>query len=54
LWNAVWRRAPRLVGGCRPTELTGLLGPQWRIEHESTVTAWAVTSQVLVARPRDA
>jgi ubiquinone/menaquinone biosynthesis C-methylase UbiE len=51
LWTAVWRRSPSLVGGCRPVDLSGLLDDRWRIDHVGTVTAWAVTSRVVVARP---
>ncbi|MGA7269785.1 MAG: class I SAM-dependent methyltransferase [Acidimicrobiia bacterium] len=51
LWNATWRRSPSLVGGCRPIDLTALLGGRWRMDHVGTVTAWAITSQVVVARP---
>jgi ubiquinone/menaquinone biosynthesis C-methylase UbiE len=51
VWNAVWRRSPSLVGGCRPIDLSRLLDDLWKIEHVGTVTAWAVSSQVVVARP---
>jgi ubiquinone/menaquinone biosynthesis C-methylase UbiE len=51
LWKAVWRRSPSLVGGCRPIDLRGLLDDSWMIDHVGTVTAWAVTSQVVVAHP---
>ncbi|HZD24173.1 MAG TPA: class I SAM-dependent methyltransferase [Acidimicrobiia bacterium] len=51
LWNSVWRRSPSLVGGCRPIDLTGLFHGAWRIDHAATVTAWAITSQIVVARP---
>lgn len=51
LWNAAWRRSPSLVGGCRPIDLPGLLDDNWQIDHVGTVTAWAITSQVVVAHP---
>lgn len=51
VWEAVWRRSPSLVGGCRPVDIPRLLDDRWRIDHVRTVTAWAVTSQVVVARP---
>lgn len=51
IWNAVWRRSPSLVGGCRPIDIPALLDDSWIIDHASTVTAWAVTSQIVVARP---
>ncbi len=53
-WTAVWERSPALVGGCRPTDLLPLLGGDWRVAHAANVTAWAVTSQVVVATPGDA
>lgn len=49
-WSWLWRRAPGLVGGCRPIRLTDALEPAaWRVERHETVTAWAVPSEVVVA-----
>ncbi|MCB0873036.1 MAG: class I SAM-dependent methyltransferase [Thermoleophilia bacterium] len=48
-WNRVWAHAPALVGGCRPVDLRPRLARGWRIEHERSITAWGVTSQVIVA-----
>lgn len=53
-WNWVWRRAPKLVGGCRPIDLGSLLDPGWDIVHQRTLTTWGVPSEVIVARPRSA
>lgn len=51
-WMAVWRRAPGVLGGCRPVSVAPLLADcGWRVEHRETVTAWARTSEVLVATP---
>lgn len=50
-WMRVWRRQPTLVGGCRPIELLELLDQnQWRTLHREVVTAWSVSSEVVVAR----
>jgi SAM-dependent methyltransferase len=49
-WNRVFDAAPKLVGGCRPIDLTPLL-EGWRIEHRASITAWSVPSQVVVASP---
>lgn len=51
LWEALWRRSPSLVGGCRPIDVSGLLDDRWQLAHVQTVTAWAITSQVVVAQP---
>ena len=50
-WEALWRRSPSLLGGCRPIDVVGLLDEHWHVDHMRTVTAWAVTSQVVIARP---
>ena len=50
-WMRVWRRQPTLVGGCRPIELLELLDQnQWTTLHREVVTAWSVSSEVVVAR----
>ena len=49
-WTRLWTRAPGLVGGCRPTRLEPLLDG-WHITHHGLVTAWALTSEVIVASP---
>ncbi len=50
-WNRLWERAPTLVGGCRPVDVRPLLERAWRVDHHRLVTAWGITSQVLVATP---
>jgi SAM-dependent methyltransferase len=50
LWNLVWERAPKSVGGCRPVDLLPMRD-RWRIEYSTTSVAWAVPSQVVVASP---
>jgi ubiquinone/menaquinone biosynthesis C-methylase UbiE len=50
-WNAIARRWPSLVGGCRPIELTDLLtGPAWTVRHREVVVRFGVPSEVVVAR----
>ncbi len=50
-WTRIWRRRPTLVGGCRPIELLDLLrGEDWAVAKREVVTAWAVASEVVVAR----
>jgi SAM-dependent methyltransferase len=49
-WGRVWRRWPSLVGGCRPIRILDHLSEgEWRIEHRSVVTAWCLSSEVVVA-----
>lgn len=50
LWMWLWRRNPKLVGGCRPIEITDYLPPEkWNIEHRNTITSWGVSSEIVVA-----
>jgi len=49
-WEMIHRLSPTLVGGCRPIELRDLLGEdRWRIRYHEVVSAWGITSEVLVA-----
>jgi SAM-dependent methyltransferase len=49
-WEAVWRRWPGLVGGCRPVHLADRLrADEWRVRHDEVVTAFGLSSEVLVA-----
>ena len=51
MWTVVWRLAPRLVGGCRPIEVTELLNPeQWTVLERTVVESWGVPSEILGAR----
>lgn len=53
LWAAAHRLMPRVVGGCRPVELTGFVaGSGWHVTHRTRVTALGVPSEVLVAKKR--
>lgn len=50
LWKTAWRIAPIVVGGCRPVNPAGLLGPdQWSVVFKDEVTSWGLTSEVVVA-----
>jgi SAM-dependent methyltransferase len=50
LWGAVRRLAPGLVGGCRPLEIPHHLTPdRWEIHHHSTISAWGIASEIVVA-----
>ena len=51
-WTRVWKRAPMLVGGCRPIALTDRLeAAEFRIVDHRVVTSWGITSEVATARP---
>lgn len=55
LVSAVWRRIhtfrPRLVGGCRPIRLRDLLvSAGWEIADQAAISAFAITSEVVVAK----
>jgi ubiquinone/menaquinone biosynthesis C-methylase UbiE len=47
-WAAAWSRAPWLTGGCRPVTVAPLLDG-WHIEHRAQISAWALTSEVVIA-----
>ena len=50
-WTALQRRAPKVVGGCRPVELDDLVEDhQWDVMHLTKVTAFGVPSEILVAK----
>lgn len=52
-WMRLWRHRPMLVGGCRPIELLELLDQgEWALRHHEVVTAWSVSSEVVVAQRR--
>ncbi len=50
VWEAVFARAPKLVGGCRPVELRRYLPPEsWELRHHAAIDSFGVSSEVLVA-----
>jgi ubiquinone/menaquinone biosynthesis C-methylase UbiE len=53
-WQRVYALRPQLVGGCRPVRLISYLpAGLWKIEYRKVVTAAAIASEVVVARPLD-
>ena len=49
-WQHIWSRWPAIVGGCRPIDLASRLSPEdWTTDHRSVVSAWGLSSEVLVA-----
>ncbi len=48
-WTAFHSWNPRLVGGCRPLELTAFVGPEWRILHREVVCTLGICTEVLIA-----
>jgi hypothetical protein len=52
-WQRLWRLSPAIVGGCHPIELSDYLpSGAWKPNHQTKVTSWGVTSEVLVASAR--
>ena len=50
LWMWLHARRPALLGGCRPIALGSYLDPgHWRIAHHRVCTAFAISSEVVVA-----
>ena len=52
LWTMVWRRAPQLMGGCRPIRLHQMLGQRWTTRSKSVIHSWGLVSEVVVATPQ--
>ena len=49
-WTMLHRLNPKLVGGCRPIELRHFIpADRWRLRHREIVSAWGISSEVLVA-----
>jgi SAM-dependent methyltransferase len=49
-WQRLWRLSPGIVGGCHPIELSECLRPEWwKPDHQTKVTSWGISSEVLVA-----
>lgn len=52
-WQRLWRLSPNLVGGCHPIELSGYLRTDfWKVDYQTKVTSWSISSEVLVASAR--
>jgi ubiquinone/menaquinone biosynthesis C-methylase UbiE len=49
-WKTVYRINPKLVGGCRPLELSDyLLSNEWKIRSKQKLSQFGITSEILVA-----
>jgi SAM-dependent methyltransferase len=50
IWTALWRHAPRLVGGCRPIHLDTVVDAAgWRTRHRRIAHAYGLVSDVITA-----
>ena len=53
-WRALASRWPALLGGCTPIELRELIRPdEWELVHREVIERFGITSEVVVAVPRD-
>lgn len=50
-WTGLWRVAPQVVGGCRPINVSALLGNDWQIQHRSRVHRLGLVTDVVIATP---
>ncbi|MGO9155014.1 class I SAM-dependent methyltransferase [Mycobacterium sp.] len=50
-WTGLWRVAPQVVGGCRPINVSALLGGDWQIQHDSRVHRWGLVTDLVIATP---
>ncbi len=52
LWGRVHQLRPQLVGGCRPIRLLDYLPKaEWRLEYHKVLTAYGISSEVVIAAP---
>jgi len=52
-WDRLHRLRPGLVGGCRPVELLEFVrGDSWGIEYQNVVSAFGISSEVVIATKR--
>ncbi len=53
VWEAVFARAPKRLGGCRPVELRRYLSAEnWELRHHAVVSSFGICSEVVVAARR--
>lgn len=53
VWQWLFARNARLVGGCRPARAAEYLSADaWQTRYRTVVTAWGVASEVVIATPR--
>ena len=51
-WERIYRLRPQLVGGCRPVRLRDYLAEaDWKIEYRNIVSAFGISSEVIIAGP---
>ena len=50
IWKRIYALSPRLVGGCRPLQVSALLAAKaWKVEHRRVVCSWGICSEVVIA-----
>lgn len=50
MWKGINAFSPVLTGGCRPIDLGEiLLSHGWNLVHASSISAWGITSQIVIA-----
>ena len=53
VWEAVFARDPKRLGGCRPIELRRYLPPEnWELRHHAVVSSFGISSEIVVAARR--
>ncbi len=53
VWKLAYRMRPLVVGGCRPLVLARRLqSSMWTVVHQSVVTSFAISSEIVVAKRR--
>jgi ubiquinone/menaquinone biosynthesis C-methylase UbiE len=54
LWQRIHASKPSWVGGCRPVDMRSrLLADTWLVRYWQIVTAWGISSEVIVAEKRN-
>jgi ubiquinone/menaquinone biosynthesis C-methylase UbiE len=52
VWERIYRLRPQLVGGCRPIRLRDYLPEaEWKIEYRNMVSAFGISSEIVIAGP---
>lgn len=53
VWEAVFARDPKRLGGCRPIELRRYLPAEnWELRHHTVISSFGISSEVVVAARR--
>lgn len=51
IWTGIYKVNARIVGGCRPIDLSPMVsGPRWHVEYRTTLASFGLTSEILVGR----